>query len=141
MMNNWDPTYKKLVLRMIALNLILIGLWFFFSPNPGPWIKGTVLGTLLALLMFWQMKNTLEKAVKKPPAAANKQVRRGYFIRYAIYFIVFTLTILSKDINFITTIISVVSMKYIVLLSGIFDKSLIPQINTEEHEENSTEGK
>ncbi|NLY09173.1 MAG: ATP synthase subunit I [Tissierellia bacterium] len=120
-----DHTIKALIIRCVAVNLILAGIWQLTISESSPWVKGQVLGGLVSILMFLQMKNTLERALVCAPDVANRKVRVGYMMRMLIYGLVLALSILSEDINFITVIIGIISMKYIVLLSAVFDEKLL----------------
>ncbi|MDO5734108.1 MAG: ATP synthase subunit I [Eubacteriales bacterium] len=120
-----DPAIRKIILRAIAFNLIMLGIWAVVFKDSMPWIRGQILGGAIGVLLFLQMKRTLEKALVKAPQAANATVRRGYLIRLLIYGVVFGLSLLSPEVQLISVILGVISLKYTVMISGIFDRELL----------------
>ncbi len=111
--------------RTIIIGLIVIGLVFFIFKNPKPIILAYIFGTLISMLSFKLMDNTINRAVKMPPDKAVSYSIRHYFLRYLIYFIVLASSLVADYLNFISALLGLMMVKIIIVGSSIFDKDFL----------------
>jgi len=112
----------KVTKRAIILSLFIIGISAFVFDNPKPIILGIIFGTLISILGFKLIHNTINSAVDMTPKRASAYSTMHYLFRYLIYFIVLLVAALADYINFPATILGLLMVKFVILGSGIFDK-------------------
>ncbi|GMG95546.1 ATP synthase subunit I [Tepidimicrobium xylanilyticum] len=109
--------------RIGILSLIIIGTIFIFFPNPKPIILGYFFGTIISIISFKLMGNTINKAVKRPPRQATSYAVFHYMLRFIIYAIVLIIASKADYLNFFATAIGLTMVKNTIVLSTIFDKN------------------
>lgn len=113
----------KVVKRTIILSLFVIGSSAFIFKNPKPIILGIIFGTLISILGFKLIHNTINRAIDMTPKRASAYSTMHYLFRYLIYFVVLVVAALADYLNFPATILGLLMVKSVILGSGIFDKN------------------
>ncbi len=124
-MNN-DLVFK-IVRRTAIFSLLIIGVMAFVFKESKPIILGYVFGTLISILAFKLLDNTINKSVKMTPAKASGYATLQYFIRYFIYAIVLVVAAIADYLNFPAAVLGLLMVKIVILTSTIFDKNLRKQ--------------
>ena len=119
-MNN-DLVFKVARRTTIAV-LLIIGILAFIFKDPKPIIMGLIFGSLISILNFKLLDNTVSKAVKMPSNKATGYTIFHYFARYIIYFAVLFVAFKADYLNLISTIIGLFTVKMVILGSSIFDR-------------------
>ncbi|MBU5255658.1 ATP synthase subunit I [Tissierella praeacuta] len=119
-MNN-DLVFK-VAKRVMILSLLLIGISVFVFKEPKPIILGYVFGAIISILSFKLLHNTINKAVEMSPDKASAYSTLQYMLRYLIYFIVLAVAALADYLSFPATVLGLLMVKFVILLSGIFDE-------------------
>lgn len=118
-MNN-DLVFKILK-RTTILSFFIIGFSMFLFKNPKPIMLGYIFGTLISMLGFKLLNNTINKAVLMEPSRASRYSTLHYFLRYFIYFIVLTISILADYLNFPATMVGLLTVKIVIVATAFFD--------------------
>lgn len=118
-MNN-DLVFKILK-RTTILSFFIIGFSMFLFKNPKPIMLGYIFGTLISMLGFKLLNNTINKAVLMEPSRASRYSTLHYFLRYFIYFIVLTISILADYLNFPATMLGLLTVKIVIVATALFD--------------------
>lgn len=113
----------KVAKRAIILVLLIVGIFAFIFNDPEPIIMGIIFGTLISILNFKLLDNTINKAVRMPPNRATAFTISHYFARYIIYFIVMMIASKADYLNLISTIAGLFIVKFVILGSNIVDKN------------------
>lgn len=119
-MNN-DLVFK-VARRTTIVVLLIIGILAFIFKDPKPIIMGLIFGSLISILNFKLLDNTVSKAVKMPSNKATGYTIFHYFARYIIYFVVLFVAFKADYLNLISTIIGLFTVKMVILGSSIFDR-------------------
>ncbi|WMM24243.1 ATP synthase subunit I [Tissierella sp. MB52-C2] len=119
-MNN-DIVFK-VTKRVAIISLLIIGISFFLFKEPKPIIYGYIFGAIISILGFKLLNNTINKAVDMTPGKATAYSTVHYMLRYLIYFIVLAVAALADYLNFPAAILGLLSVKFIIIGSAIFDK-------------------
>jgi multisubunit Na+/H+ antiporter MnhE subunit len=119
-MNN-DIVFK-VTKRVAIISLLIIGISFFLFKEPKPIIYGYIFGAIISILGFKLLNNTINKAVNMTPGKATAYSAVHYMLRYLIYFIVLAVAALADYLNFPAAILGLLSVKFIIIGSAIFDK-------------------
>jgi hypothetical protein len=93
----------------------------FLFTNPKPIILGYIFGTLISMLGFKLLNNTINKAVLMVPSKASAYSTLHYILRYFIYFIVLTVSMLADYLNFPATLVGLLAVKIVIITSAVFD--------------------
>lgn len=112
----------KVVKRTSIISLFIIGIAAFVFKNPKPIVLGYIFGTIISILGFKLLHNTINKAVDMPPGKATAYSTVHYMLRYFIYFIVLGVAALADYLNFPAAILGLLMVKFVILGSGVFDK-------------------
>jgi hypothetical protein len=104
---------------LITLLLMLFG---FLTANPQAFALGVLLGGVFSILNFRLMQLNFEKAMKMPPARAQKYVQTRYFLRYLLTGVVIYTAIINPWVNIIGVLLGLVAVKISVLLNTIVTK-------------------
>lgn len=119
---------NKLILnigkRVMILVLLLSGIFAFGFKEPKPIILGLIFGSIISILSLKLMDNTISKAVRMSPGRARGYTIAHYFARYLIYFFVLLVAAIADYLNLFSTIGGLLTVKFVILLSNIFDKKL-----------------
>ncbi len=94
----------------------------FVFKNPKPIVLGYIFGTIISILGFKLLHNTINKAVDMPPGKATAYSTVHYMLRYFIYFIVLGVAALADYLNFPAAILGLLMVKFVILGSGVLDK-------------------
>lgn len=113
----------KIAKRAIILVLLIVGIFAFIFKDPKPIALGLIFGTLISILNFKLLDNTISRAVTMPPNRATSYTVAHYFARYIIYFIVLLVAAKADYLNLIATIGGLFTVKFVILVSNIFDKN------------------
>ena len=123
MMNN-DLVFK-LIKRAAIISLFIIGIMAFVFKEPMPIIQGYAFGTIISILGFKLLHNTINKAVEMTPSRASSYSMVHYMLRYLIYGIVLTVSAIADYLNFPATLLGLLIIKIVILGSGILDKNFL----------------
>lgn len=117
---------KQLVFQVakwtIALNACAIILSAILIKNSIPVVLGIVFGVLFALLEFYALSLSLEKAVKKSPSQAATSVALGAYGRLALTAVVLMVAIKAPYLNELGTAFGIVSIKFVIYIMNFFNK-------------------
>lgn len=112
---------QKIIVRALALALLLCGVFLLIFPNPKQYIYGLVFGTSINVLNFKLMCITFNKALYMSPKRITPYMISNYFIRYIIYGIMLTVSLVADYINFLTAILGVFMVKIVILTWNFAD--------------------
>lgn len=115
----------KLTKRTIVISLFIIGIMAFAFKEPMPMIQGYIFGTIISILGFKLLQNTINKAVEMTPSRASSYSMVHYILRYVIYAVVLTVSALAGYLNFPATLLGLLMIKFVILGSGIIDKNFL----------------
>ncbi len=113
----------KIARRTIVLVLLIVGIFAFVFKDPRPIAMGLIFGSLISIVNFKLLENTISKAIKMPPNRATSYTIAHYFARYIIYFVVLLVGAKADYLNLISTIGGLFSVKFVILSSNILDKN------------------
>lgn len=113
----------KIARRTVLLVLLIVGIFAFVFKDPRPIAMGLIFGSLISIVNFKLLENTISKAVKMPPNRATSYTIAHYFARYIIYFVVLLVGARADYLNLISTIGGLFSVKFVILTSNILDKN------------------
>lgn len=113
----------KIAKRTILLVILFVGIFTFAFEDSRPISMGLIFGSLISILNFKLLDNTISKAVRMPPNRATSYTMAHYFARYIIYFLVLLIGARADYLNLISTIGGLFSVKFVILSSNIFDKN------------------
>ena len=111
----------KIMTRVFILSLILTGIIYIIYNEPKKYILGYIFGTLISVLSFLLLKNTVERSVKMEPSRANSFATKQYFLRMLIYFVTILVGAIADYLDLISVIVGLFSTKIVIYLSAIFD--------------------
>lgn len=118
-MNN-DLVFKILK-RTTILSFFVTGFSIFLFENPKPIILGYIFGTLISMLGFKLLSNTINKSVLMKPSRARRYSTVHYALRYLIYFIVLLVSVIADYLNFPATIFGLMAVKFVIIFITILD--------------------
>lgn len=116
-----NNTTQKIIKRIVIVNLILIGIILMLVPSPKKYILGLVFGSIINILNFRLMSLTLSKSVTMPQHKVMPYVSANYMIRYIIYGIVLTISVLADYLSLLTVIIGFFMVKAVIISDNFFD--------------------
>ncbi len=111
----------KLAKGVLILNLIIAGISYFIFDAWVPFLTGLLFGTIISLLNFRLLFLTLEKSVRMTPSRAQSFVTSRYLIRFLLTGFVLLISFKADYINVIGTIIGLISFKFIILKTEVFN--------------------
>ncbi|WP_408955200.1 ATP synthase subunit I [Natroniella sp. ANB-PHB2] len=108
---------KLFVLKWTALFdfCILLLLFVLFSYKSA---FGFLVGSVMSLINFQLLSVSLQKSVKFTPVKAGMYVFIQYIIRYVLWFAVFYIALQRSDVNLLTTVIGMLTVKLFVLVTN-----------------------
>ncbi|MDO4799831.1 MAG: ATP synthase subunit I [Bacillota bacterium] len=116
---------KATCIAMIGLSLVAL----VFARNKAAMIYGLWVGAAVGILNFWELANTLTKAVTMPPQKAQLYTGAKYMLRFAITAVALALTMLSPEIDALGAVIGIISVKIVIYLLHLFgDKGYYKRI-------------
>lgn len=123
---------KQLVFQVakwsIVLNVCAMILAVILLKNSFPVVLGIAFGVMFALLEFYALSLSLEKAVKKSPSQAATSVAIGAYGRLALTAVVIMVAIKAPYLNELGTAFGIVSIKFVIYIMNFFNKKT-PQLN------------
>lgn len=111
----------KTIKWVLVLDISLIILFFLISKSPLGWAYGITFGGSIGILNFVELGKTLEKAITMNPRRAQAYTASKYFIRYIITGIVLFVSLKADYINVLGTIIGLLSVKFIIIATNLFN--------------------
>jgi hypothetical protein len=115
-------------LRIVEKNIIKITLYIAIFPLFFSLINikfnsffGLLLGLIISFLLFRLKILNLEQALKMNSIKANKYIRNRYLVNYIIYFFVLFVAYKNENLNFVSTVIGLLLMRYTIIGIAIFD--------------------
>ena len=125
---------KIIKIDLIILSLLIIIAFVFFN-NSMVWVYGYIFGGAIGILNFMQLAKTVEKAVTMSPGQAQAYASINYFIRFAIMAIVLIVSLKADYINTFATVIGLLTIKFIILVTNLFnDKEYYKRIFSRKEE-------
>lgn len=115
----------KLTKRIAIISLFVVGIVAFAFKEPMPIIQGYIFGTIISILGFKLLRNTINKAVEMTPSRASGFSMAHYMLRYIIYGVVLAVAALADYLNFPATLLGLLMIKIMILVSGIIDKDFL----------------
>ncbi|MCK8828022.1 ATP synthase subunit I [Natroniella acetigena] len=76
---------------------------------------GFFVGSVMSLINFQLLSTSLQKAVEFSPIKAGIYVFVQYIIRYMLWFAVFYIALQRNDVNLLTTVMGMLTVKLVVL--------------------------
>ena len=70
-----------IIKKLIAIDLIIIGISYVIMSKPIPFILGIIFGSAISVLNFIELANTLTRAITMPQDKAQSFTVIKYFIR------------------------------------------------------------
>ena len=120
-MNETAELQVKIIKKNLIVLCVLIIFSFLFLNEPLKWTYGFIFGGFIGILNFMQLARTVEKAVKMNPGSAQAYASISYFIRFAIMAVVLIVSLKADYINALATIIGMLSIKFIILVTNLFN--------------------
>ncbi|AGB42340.1 ATP synthase I chain [Halobacteroides halobius DSM 5150] len=113
-------TTKRFIFKWASiLNLLLIFLVAFFFGQRAT--LGLIVGAIMSLINFHLLSFSLQKAVKFEPVKAGIYTFIQYIIRYSLWFAVLYISLQRPDINLVTVIVGMLTVKIVVLIVNVFN--------------------
>lgn len=120
-MNN--DIIKVIFKRILMSSFFIMGISLFIFNEPKPIVLGYLFGVIISMLGLKLIDNTVNKAVKMSPERASGYTVLHYSLRYLIYFLVLSISAIADYLNFLATIVGLLMVKFVIILSTIFDKN------------------
>ncbi len=109
--------------RVMILVLLVSGIFALMFQEPKSIILGLIFGSIISILTLKLLDNTISKAVNMRPARAKGYSITHYFARYIIYFFVILVAAKAEYLNLLSTVGGLLSVKFVIIGSTIFDKN------------------
>ena len=119
---------KFVIIRAIILDLLVMLILFFFFDFRS--VFGLVVGSVMSILNFHLLSLSLMKAVHFEPVKAGIYVFVQYVLRYILWFVIFYIALKRSDVNLLTTVIGMFTVKIVILVSTLFN--CLPEGENEE---------
>jgi hypothetical protein len=127
-----------IIKKLIALDLIIIGISYVVMSKPIPFILGIIFGSAISVLNFIELANTLSRAITMPQDKAQSFTVIKYFIRYIVTAVVIYVSIIAPYINVVGTIVGLFIIKIIILVTNLLsDKNYFRNIFKRKEDESS----
>lgn len=110
-----------IIKRTIVYSLFIIGIIFIGFKEPKPLVLGYIFGASIGILGFKLLETTINKAVTMTPKRATYYALSQYLIRYFIYGIVLTISVLADYLSFVTAVIGLLMIKIVIITYTIYD--------------------
>ncbi len=101
----------------VIFSIILIGL--FFVDEKIPWILGAIFGLVNSIILFFDLKRTIELAVEMEPKKAESYMFSKYMFRFLITGVILYISIRVKYFNVMSTVLGFTTIKMAILIKGI----------------------
>lgn len=116
-----ENTQQRIIKRVIAVTLVLIGIFLITIEDSTPYVYGIIFGVIINILNFRLMALTLEKSVKMPKHKIMPYITANYFARYIIYGVVLTVGAVADYLNFYTVVLGLFMVKIVILTDTFYD--------------------
>lgn len=123
--NSLNNLVFRIIKRTIIISLIVIGICAIFFKEPKTIITGYIFGVLIAILSFKLLDNSTRKAVMMTEKRAAAYSSSQYFVRFSIHFIVLAIAAQADYLNFASTVVGLLMIKFVILSATIFNKSFL----------------
>ncbi len=115
-----EKTIIKRTIILIGI-LMIAGLLIFRDATIA---IGLVFGSAISVLNFLELSKTLKSAVKKSPSQASTFATIKYLFRFAVTGITLYVAATTEHINFLATVIGLLSMKLVIYQTSFFSDRL-----------------
>ncbi|NLW23204.1 MAG: hypothetical protein GXY88_08155 [Tissierellia bacterium] len=115
----------KIIRRTLIASLFILGIFLLLFPNPKPIVSGFIFGTIISILAFKLLHNTVNKSVLMTPSRARAYTIAHYMGRFAMYFVVLMLAAIANYLNFAATAVGLVMVRIVITGSLFFDKDFL----------------
>ena len=112
---------KDITKYTLLLGLVLSIASIAILNYPIKFILGLCFGSLIGILNFFELSNTLAKAVTFSPDKAQSFTTKKYFIRFILTAIVLYVSVTADHINVIGTIIGLLLIKVVIFATNLFN--------------------
>ena len=127
-----------IIKKLIAIDLIIIGISYVIMSKPIPFILGIIFGSAISVLNFIELANTLTRAITMPQDKAQSFTVIKYFIRYIVTAVVIYVSIVAPYINVVGTIVGLFIIKIIILVTNLLsDKNYFRNIFKRKEDDSS----
>lgn len=82
---------------------------------------GILVGLIISFLLFRLKAINIERALNMSAAGASAFLRNRYFVNYIIYFIILLLAYKNPRLNFISTVMGLLLLKFTIIGVAIFE--------------------
>lgn len=113
---------NTIIKRSLVLILFGVGICFFVADKPMPYVYGLVFGGSINILGFKLLELNAKKAAKMAKGGARAYFASNYFIRLMIYGMVLVVAAKANYINFLTTALSLLVVRMVIITDGVYDK-------------------
>lgn len=117
----WD-VQVRVAKGIIIFNLIVIAIGTILLKDWKPFVIGDICGSIVAIVNFRLLAISMERLITMKSDKAGKHVRSGALIRLLINGVIIYVSLTSKHINTIGTVIGLLSIKPIILIEGLLYK-------------------
>lgn len=117
----WD-VQVRVAKGIIIFNLIVIAIGTILLKDWKPFVIGNICGSIVAIVNFRLLAISMERLITMKSDKAGKHVRSGALIRLLINGVIIYVSLTSKHINAIGTVIGLLSIKPIILIEGLLHK-------------------
>lgn len=117
--------YRKMRVKIIkyaCITGIILSLLCLLIKRDILYLSGVFLGSAVSCLMFYQMTNSLARAIQMYPAQAQRYSLSQYVMRLTVYAITIIASIKSNHVNEFGTIIGLFSIKIAILYMTLTNK-------------------
>ena len=115
-MNDILKIKKMIIYRTLIVSTVLIII--FLSINKVDVAFGIILGVFISILNFNLLEYNIRKVVNLEPKKAKIRGVINYIFRYFLYGLALVVAVIYKEINIISTILSIYLMKLIIIYVG-----------------------
>ncbi len=103
----------------LVVSLVATMVSFILVNNAKPVILGIWFGSIISLLLFYELALTISKAVKMNTARASRYTSFKYFIRFVIYALILAISVKSNNLNIFGTIFGILSVKLTIYFKNL----------------------
>lgn len=110
-MNQVKETIIGFLLGISVYTFLVEVVGIVFSNGRKEYTLGLLIGVGVAIILFFHMTRTLDKALDLPPEQATKYVKRQAFLRLFFMLVALLLVIILPDVNFIAAVLGMLGLK------------------------------
>jgi len=120
-MNDLRVLQLNILKKVLVVLFLLIGTSVLVFDDYITIILGLIFGAAIGMLNFFQLANTLDRAVKMAPEKAKGFSTSRYMIRYIITGVVLYVSVTNPNIHILGTVIGLVLIKFVILFTNLFN--------------------